>query len=638
MTETNTLKQTALQQLLSLLPERVGSFGGTEYPLPVKSTFLGNNSIDIPELRKQLEDMQNADIKELLEPLLLASELYEASCGDRQDFFITDEALQGHVFMGSKWRAGWSLVLGEYKEELLFDRLKEYGFIVFTDCPDVADTVYIGGRQTSPIYFLQMMVRYGLIWGGISPGDDHEMGHYLEKDMPGLVIIRNDLEPLKYLIALGLMKLGAPAVVPGSFPFPYGNRVTADNVDEVMERGVHFQNLRLRYYKDEVITLPEYCNPAYVNEKINAVTKFGGTSLSFFCVRPSQKDRGIPESAEAHDILPSADLGIDIEIRHNAFTDDMAFIVEQAALKSVNYLHGVKAFNKDGIFHLEAGESAELKVDKLREAIYWGIRLNFPKLEEISVNIISDRAILEEESEKIKEYKAERLNKINSITEENTDEFCACTECRPFSLVHTCIIAPDRLPMCASRTYSSVKGGALFGSDTVPYRRRSDEVLPIRQLFKKGRVLDPIKGEYEGCNAIYDEMTGGKLKRVFLHSVRDYPITSCGCFQNLAFWIEEVNGIGIMSRGSKAVTPDGSTWSALANKAGGKQTPGICGVSLNYIKSSKFLKGDGGLKNVVWVDSELYHRISGLFAEDQKVATEKDVRNVEELMAFIGSK
>ena len=94
------------------------------------------------------------------------------------------------------------------------------------------------------------------------------MGHFLEKDMPGFMIINEGLEPLKYLIALGIMKLGGPALVPSSFPFPYGNRIITDNPLELVESGDHFPNLRMRYYNDELISLPEYCNPAFVNEKI----------------------------------------------------------------------------------------------------------------------------------------------------------------------------------------------------------------------------------------------------------------------------------------------------------------------------------------------------------------------------------
>ena len=84
-----------------------------------------------------------------------------------------------------------------------------------------------------------------------------------------------------------------------------------------------------------------------------------------------------------------------------------------------------------------------------------------------------------------------------------------------------------------------------------------------------------------------------------------------------------------MSRGSKARSPDGRTWDMLANNAGGKQTDGITGVSNAYIKSKDFLRGDGGLGNVVWMDSKLYSDLSGIFKDGQYVATELNASTVD---------
>lgn len=626
------MQQQAVDELLNLLPEEVHSFSGSDYPLPVKAALLGDKEISIALLRQQLIEKQSGDVKDLLDPLLLAAELIEAAREDKEQFFLTDHAVQGNVFRGSKWQAGWVLVLGGADQSELVEELKKRDFMVFTDLPDIPRTVYIGDRDTSPIYFLQLMVRYGLIWGRIAPGDDHKMGHFLEEDMPGLIVICQDLPPLKYLITLGLMKLGAPAVVPSTFPFPYGRRVVADSIPDIIEKGSAFPNLRQRYYHDEIIRLPDYCNPAFANEKVEPVNRLGGGDHSFFCVRPAeqvgQRLTTIGQSAK--------EVGILVEIAAENFSDDIALVVERVALKSVNYLSGVRAYEQDDVFHLDLGADVELDENKIGEAIYWGIRSQYPRLEQIAIRIIHDPDILASEAEKARAYRAQRRQFIDNMTEENTEEFCTCTECRPFSLVHTCLLTPERIPMCGSRTYASVKTAAYFGSSTVPWKRRSEKDLPARYAFKKGELLDAERGEYSGANRAYQEMTDGKLKRVYLHSLRDYPATSCGCFNALAFWLEDVQGIGIMSRNSEAVTPTGQTWEMLANRAGGKQSPGITGISIGYIRSPNFLKGDGGIGNVVWVDSGLHERISSRFLSGQKVATEVDVKTMEELTSFLG--
>lgn len=620
-----------IDRILSLIPDEVSGFDGSDYPLPVKTTFLGDEEINISALKKTLAQKQDEDVKLLLEPVLLAAELYEASLGDREQFFITDIKLQGLVFMGSKWKAGWVLVLGGDDQIELIDKLKEKSFMIFTDILGIPDTYYIGNRETSPVYFLQMMVRYGLVWGRIVPGDDHEMGHFLEKDMPGFIIINEDLPPLKYLVALGLMKLGAPAVVPSTFPFPYGNRIVADIIDDKVSRGMSFSNLRIRYYNDEVISLPDFCNPAYGNEKFEKGYVLGGNENSFICVKASKEvERSINVIGE-----PSDGIGILIEIEHENLSDDLTLIIEQTAQRSINFIQGIRAYMKWEALCLEIHEGRKVDSEKIGQAIYSGIRLQYPRLEKIKIDIIYENDILKTESGKVHEYKDYRKQLINGMSEENTEEMCVCTECRPFSLEHTCILTPDRVPMCASRTYFTVKAAAFFGVSPVPFQRQLEKDIPLKDVFKKGRVIDADRGEYEGCNQIYKDMTKGKLKRVYLHSLRGYPHTSCGCFQNLAFWIEEVKGIGIMSRASKVIAPTGQSWAMLANRAGGKQSDGIMGVSNNYICSEAFLRGDGGIGNVVWVDSELYNKISKSFLPGQKVATEKDVENMEELKQFL---
>ncbi len=627
------VKDDLLKEVIDLVPDKAGSFKSSQFPLPVYSAISGNGKVNIVELKSKLNQRSKGDLKDFMEPLLVAAEFYESSQKDRSDYFITDSVLRNYVFTGSKWKAGWALILGA-TDEIIIQKFLEKDFMVLTDYQDIEhdglDTRYIGNRDTSPIYFLQMMFRYAMIWGRINPGQSHKMSHFLEKDMPGFIVIAGDLSLLKYHIVLGLMKMGAPAVVPSSFPFPYGNRVIADSIDEIVKKAVSFPNLRVQHYKEEAISLPSYANAAYSGEKIKAVKTWGATDNSFFLLR---KEKGVKKAIDISG-KPINDIGIIVEIDHKDLSFDMELTLEKEALSAINYIPGIKAVESKGILSIKA-DSKVLEGKKIAETIYWGLRLTYPRLENIKVKIEFDSSKLAGQAESIQEYKAERKEKISRMTEENTDTFCACIECRPFSLEHTCILTPDRIPMCASRSYFTVKAASLFGNTIKPYRRESEKSLPLKSTFSKGIVIDELRGEYEGCNKAYRELTRGKLERVYLHSLKGTPHTSCGCFQNLAFWMDEVEGIGIMSRDSEAVAPGGISWDILANRAGGKQSDGIMGVSLAYIKSKNFLKGNGGISSVVWVDSKLYERIKSKFSPGQKAATEKDVSTVDDLKGFI---
>ncbi len=621
----------AVDELMPLLPPSGGHFDGSQFLLPVKTAFLGDAPLRIEDVRDDLCHKRDGDVKHLIEPVLLGAELVEAARPDRQDFFLSDARVQNLVFMGSKWRAGWVLVLGDNQHTQHVNRLQERDFMVFTDQAGLDNTIFIGDRTTSPVYFLQLMIRYGLVWGRIKPGDDHSMGHFLETDMPGFVLITENLPALKYLVVLGLMKLGAPAVVPPDYPFPYGNYTVANSPEEAVAGGCRFPNLRIRYEENAIIRLPSHCNPAHAQEKFTAASRIGGTDSSFFFMRKAE--------GPVQDIVvegePGSDIGILVEVDCADLSPDVANTIEADALKAINFIHRIHAQVSSGILTVEMGDGVRFEPAMVAEAIRQGIRLKYPRLKGIGVRFIWNKAHLLKEAQNVARQRQERAQIIASMSEENIEEFAICTECRPFSMEHTCILTPDRLPMCASRTYHTVKAAAIFGSTVLPYKRRCEQGLPLRLLFPKGTVIDEDKGEYEGINRVYANMTGGKLNRVQLHSLRQCPPTSCGCFQNLAFWIDSIGGIGIMSRNSEAVAPDGSRWFELANRAGGKQTPGILGISTSYIRSKHFLKGDGGLGNVVWMDQKLKDKLVDVIPPGVTVATENDVATTDELKVFL---
>jgi acetyl-CoA decarbonylase/synthase complex subunit beta len=168
-----------------------------------------------------------------------------------------------------------------------------------------------------------------------------------------------------------------------------------------------------------------------------------------------------------------------------------------------------------------------------------------------------------------------------------------------------------------------------------PYRRRNYPLARVLVPVQKGQVLDAQRGEYAGVNRAIQKLSGGKIKRVFLHSLFGHPHSSCSCFRNLAFAIPGVEGIGVMNRGFAGRTPDGRSWDDLANQAAGKQQTGITGVGPLYLRSPNFLQGEGGWHAVVWMPSELKEVLGDVIPADVPLATEEDVSNLEDLRLFL---
>ena len=159
-------------------------------------------------------------------------------------------------------------------------------------------------------------------------------------------------------------------------------------------------------------------------------------------------------------------------------------------------------------------------------------------------------------------------------------------------------------------------------------------IFPI----EKGECLDTVRGEYTGINESAKKRSLGAVHRVYLYSAFAFPHTSCGCFEGIAFCIPEVEGFGIVMRGYKDVTVNGLPFSTMADStAGGRQVDGFHGISLEYMRSPKFLAADGGYARVAWMPSDLKDQVREFIPADlfSRIATEKEVRNVSELRDFL---
>jgi acetyl-CoA decarbonylase/synthase complex subunit beta len=153
--------------------------------------------------------------------------------------------------------------------------------------------------------------------------------------------------------------------------------------------------------------------------------------------------------------------------------------------------------------------------------------------------------------------------------------------------------------------------------------------------------LDEVNGEYQGVNETTEKKSMGSVKRVYLYSMFGYPMTACGCFECIAFYIPEVDGIAIVHRPYKQPTVNGLTFATMAGQTGGGiQAEGFLGIAVEFMRSKKFFSADGGWKRIVWLPSDLKNSVKDAIPTElfEKIATEKDVSNIQELTRFLVEK
>jgi len=250
-----------------------------------------------------------------------------------------------------------------------------------------------------------------------------------------------------------------------------------------------------------------------------------------------------------------------------------------------------------------------------------------PIIEKIQTTIITDEAkVAELRPHALEVYRA-RDERTRNLRDEDVDTFYGCVLCQSFAPTHISIITPDRIANCGAINWFDGRAAA-----------KIDPEGPIFAI-PKGELVDPVKGEYTGANQVEHERSLGTYDRVYLYSAFEHPHTSCGCFEAIVFYIPEADGFGVVHRDHKGPTVIGETFSHMAgDTSGGRQVEGRLGTGLEQLRSPKFIQADGGRKRIVWLPKEIKERYREAFEEDgvyDKIPTEEDVTNTDELLAFL---
>ena len=326
-------------------------------------------------------------------------------------------------------------------------------------------------------------------------------------------------------------------------------------------------------------------------------------------------------------------LGIIVEVAGKEVEEELEGVFERRLHEFNNYIQGWMHLNQRYDIWMRLSKDSFKKglntfkvVGTILMRLY---KAELPIIEKIQIRFVTD-------SEKIKTLYEEALQiyeardaRARALSDDDVEEFYGCVLCQSFAPSHCCVITPQRMALC----------GAISWFDA----RASARIDPKGPNFKidKGECVELIKGEYTGANKAVKEKSLGEVERVYLHTIFEYPHTSCGCFEAIAFYIPEVDGIALAHRDFRGPTVNGLAFSTMATSVGGGlQTEGFLGISIEYMRSPKFLQADGGWTRIVWAPADIKERVKDGIPEElfDKVATENDAMTVEDLKAFLKEK
>jgi acetyl-CoA decarbonylase/synthase complex subunit beta len=323
-------------------------------------------------------------------------------------------------------------------------------------------------------------------------------------------------------------------------------------------------------------------------------------------------------------------LGIMINVAGAKLEKDMEPVFERRMHLYANYIEGLYHMNqRDEVWIRLSKDSVGKGLDSFEaigQILMFLYTSELDVIEKISITFITDEKKVEEELVKAREVYKARDERARGLKEEDVEEFYSCALCQSFAPTHICIATPERIANCGAISWFD--GRAAY---------KLDPEGPVQEV-KKGECLDPIRGEYVGCNQLGAIKSMGAYDRVYLHSAFEHPHTSCGCFQAIWFYIPEVDAFGLVHRDFAGNTVVGVPFSTMAaDTSGGRQVEGFLGMALEYLRSPKFLIADGGIKRCVWMPKEIKERYKEAIPADlyDKIATEDDAKNTDELVAFL---
>jgi len=267
-------------------------------------------------------------------------------------------------------------------------------------------------------------------------------------------------------------------------------------------------------------------------------------------------------------------LGIYVEVAGKDVEEDLEGVIERRIHEYSNYIEGFMHLNQRYDIWLRLNKKSFQKglnsFDPIGKVLLRLFKSELPFIEKMQVTFITDsEKVREMWKEAMETYKA-RDAKARGMKDEEADAFYGCTLCQSFAPTHCCVITPQRYANCGAISWFDGRASA-----------RVDPKGPIFTI-DKGECNDPFKGEYTGANAVLKEKTLGEVTQVWLYTAFDYPHTSCGCFEGIAFYVPEVDGLGIVHRAFEGTTVNGLPFSTMADStAGGRQVDGFHGISIS---------------------------------------------------------
>ena len=464
----------------------------------------------------------------------------------------------------------------------------------------------LGHDVTSVIHVVTVAVRAALIFGNVQPGDLGGLLTYTKERVPAFVNTFGAIDSVVVSAGAGAIALGFPVVVDidlGENQVPGALESVCDHAETVKK------SLELRSIKIKVkeLPIPVAFAAAFEGEIIRKADMHNEcwSSKNPTAELVVMRELGEVEDHKITIIGPDLDeaselaLATYVEVAGKKMQVDFESVIERKFHAWFNYMEGVMHTgqrNQVRVRVSNAAFEAGLRLKDFAEVLYVMIMDEFDAVvDKCQITLITDAAEAGKFRDEIAMPRyAQRDDRLASMTDESVDRYYTCILCQSFAPAHCCVVTPERLGLCGAVSWLDAKA-----------TNELDPNGPCQPIMKKG-LIDERTGRYEEVNRMIAEATHGAVENVTFYSILEDPMTSCGCFECICGIEPMSNGVIVVNREFKGMTPAGMTFGELAScTGGGVQTPGYMGHGRHFIASKKFVSAEGGIGRIVWMPKEL---------------------------------
>ena len=473
--------------------------------------------------------------------------------------------------------------------------------------------VPFGDDVTATVHALGFATRAALSFGGAKPGDYQRVLQYNKNRIFAFVLAFGEVDDEKHAQAAGAINYGFPTIADTDIDqilptgiCTYEHVVSPVDHDKIVSKAIEVRGLKLHISE---VPIPVPFGPAFQGERIRkeeTTVDLAGQNQPGFEYVVSRSLEEV-EDGKVEVVGPEIDdleegsfipLGVWVEVAGRKMQSDFEPILERQIHDFQNCAHGIFHMGQRDINWMRISKEAKqagFKIAHIGTIIHAMFHSEYTNIfDKVQVTLFTNEEDVTKRIDIARAAYRERDDRLAGLTDESVEIYYSCLLCQSFAPNHVCIITPERSGLCGA--YNWLDGKA------------AHEIKPAgpNQPVAKGRVVDPVKGQWASVNEYVFNNSHKTLELFNAYSIIEFPMTSCGCFECISCILPTCNGIMTVYREFGDMTPSGMKFSTLAGTVGGGlQTPGFIGHSKQYIGSQKFISADGGIQRIVWMHKSL---------------------------------